>query len=209
MTYRAIVLISALCVSVSSLVAQQTSTQATYTLKATPKTVAWGYYDAKATPVLRIKSGNTVEVQTPAVSALAPEDMQLIVYVKHLEPPYYPPLPRMTRVGGTIEMKLKIGTDGRVLSVESANFGPGPAQKLLMMLKESAEANIKTWTFGCAGCPPNAPFQHTIRFKYVQDSHLPDRAIRLVMDLPDEVTMSAGPIPVEPETTSTKTKGSH
>ena len=31
--------------------------QATYTLKATPKTVAWGYYDAKATPVLRIKSG--------------------------------------------------------------------------------------------------------------------------------------------------------
>jgi acetamidase/formamidase len=38
--------------------------QATYTLKATPKTVAWGYYDAKAAPVLRIKSGDTVEIQT-------------------------------------------------------------------------------------------------------------------------------------------------
>ena len=34
------------------------------TLKATPKTVAWGYYDAKATPVLRIKSGDIVEIQT-------------------------------------------------------------------------------------------------------------------------------------------------
>src|SRR5256885_6107059 len=34
------------------------------TLKPTPKTVAWGYYDAKAAPVLRIKSGDTVEIQT-------------------------------------------------------------------------------------------------------------------------------------------------
>src|SRR5438132_5078576 len=36
----------------------------THQLKATPKTVAWGYYDANATPVLRIRSGDTVEVQT-------------------------------------------------------------------------------------------------------------------------------------------------
>src|SRR5881398_2954331 len=35
-----------------------------YTLKPTPKTVAWGYYDAKAAPVLRVKSGDTVEIQT-------------------------------------------------------------------------------------------------------------------------------------------------
>jgi acetamidase/formamidase len=34
------------------------------TLKPTPKTVAWGYYDAKAAPVLRVKSGDTVEIQT-------------------------------------------------------------------------------------------------------------------------------------------------
>src|SRR5260370_42167295 len=44
--------------------AQQTWAQATYTLKPTPKTVAWGYYDAKAAPVLRVKSGDTVEIQT-------------------------------------------------------------------------------------------------------------------------------------------------
>src|SRR5437016_7397668 len=35
-----------------------------HTLKPTPKTVAWGYYDAKAAPALRVKSGDTVEIQT-------------------------------------------------------------------------------------------------------------------------------------------------
>jgi acetamidase/formamidase len=38
--------------------------QTTHTLKPTPKTVAVGYYDAKAAPVLRVKSGDTVEIQT-------------------------------------------------------------------------------------------------------------------------------------------------
>ncbi|HEY7182068.1 MAG TPA: acetamidase/formamidase family protein [Blastocatellia bacterium] len=33
-------------------------------LKPTPKTVAWGYYAATTPPALRIKSGDTVEVQT-------------------------------------------------------------------------------------------------------------------------------------------------
>ena len=35
-----------------------------HTLLATPKTVAWGYYDAAATPVLRVRSGEFVEVHT-------------------------------------------------------------------------------------------------------------------------------------------------
>ena len=48
----------------SALCAQNVPSTATYTLKATPKTVAWGYYDAKAVPVLRIKSGDTVQIDT-------------------------------------------------------------------------------------------------------------------------------------------------
>jgi acetamidase/formamidase len=35
-----------------------------YQLKPSPKTVAWGYYDAKTPPALRIKSGDVVEIQT-------------------------------------------------------------------------------------------------------------------------------------------------
>lgn len=33
------------------------------TLKPTPKTVAWGYYDVRAAPVLRVNSGDTVEIR--------------------------------------------------------------------------------------------------------------------------------------------------
>src|SRR3984893_251893 len=42
-----------------------------YKLKPTPKTVAWGYYDASTPPVLRIKSGDTVEIQTLITSTPA------------------------------------------------------------------------------------------------------------------------------------------
>ena len=35
-----------------------------YQLKPSPKTATWGYYDAKTPPALRIKSGDTVEIQT-------------------------------------------------------------------------------------------------------------------------------------------------
>lgn len=53
-------------------------------LKPTPKTIAWGYYDASTTPVMRIKSGDTVEVQTLITSSPArlegagvkPEDVE-------------------------------------------------------------------------------------------------------------------------------------
>src|SRR6266446_1121977 len=53
----------ALAVTVAAAAAQEPAGR-THQLKATPKTVAWGYYDAKATPVLRINSGDVVEVQT-------------------------------------------------------------------------------------------------------------------------------------------------
>jgi acetamidase/formamidase len=38
--------------------------QPQHSLKPTPKTIAYGYYDAKAAPVLRVKSGDTAEIQT-------------------------------------------------------------------------------------------------------------------------------------------------
>jgi acetamidase/formamidase len=42
---------------------------AQHELKATPKTVVWGYYDATAAPALRIRSGDTVAIQTVTVSS--------------------------------------------------------------------------------------------------------------------------------------------
>src|SRR5258708_22496395 len=40
-----------------------------YVLKPTHKTVVWGYYRASAAPVLRVKSGDTVQVQTLITSS--------------------------------------------------------------------------------------------------------------------------------------------
>ena len=56
---------------VPTLRAQQPSESAGqfYRLESTPKTVVWGYYDAKTPPVLRIKSGDTVEIQTLVTSS--------------------------------------------------------------------------------------------------------------------------------------------
>jgi len=48
----------------SMLAAQQPKESKTYSLKPTPKTVAWGYYDASTPPALRVQSGDKVEVQT-------------------------------------------------------------------------------------------------------------------------------------------------
>src|ERR1051325_12217615 len=58
--------------------------QQTLQLKPTPKTVAWGYYDANTPPVMRIKSGDSVEIQTLITSSPArlegagvkPEDVE-------------------------------------------------------------------------------------------------------------------------------------
>ena len=51
--------------------AQQSSgaSGATYQLKPTPKTISWGYYSANASPVLRVHSGDTVEIQTLLTSS--------------------------------------------------------------------------------------------------------------------------------------------
>src|SRR5437660_3688593 len=51
------------------LLALTVNAQQTYQLKPTPKTIAWGYYDASTPPVMRIKSGDTVEVQTLITSS--------------------------------------------------------------------------------------------------------------------------------------------
>jgi acetamidase/formamidase len=71
----------AIAVLLSSL---EVSAQQPLQLKPTPKTVAWGYYDASTPPVMRVKSGDTVEVQTLITSSptrlegagVKPEDVE-------------------------------------------------------------------------------------------------------------------------------------
>jgi TonB family protein len=179
--------------------AQQPTPASAYTLKPTPKTVAWGYYDAKTPPVLRVKSSDTLEFQTPIPPVPPQEEKRPIVYVKHLGLPHYPSLPRQTRVSGTVVMKLMIAADGTVLSVKSVSSSDTKnIQQLLDMFRDDAERTIKTWTFGCADCPPDAPYEHVIKFNYKQDDSMHfDEPDRFVMDLPDEVVISTAPIMID------------
>jgi acetamidase/formamidase len=70
MTQRSAISILVLLLCAGPLVAQQPGApQAQYSLKPTPKTIAWGYYDAKTPPVLRVKSGDVLEIQTLITSS--------------------------------------------------------------------------------------------------------------------------------------------
>src|SRR6202521_360128 len=68
MGWRPLIAIAGFVLAVSA-AAQQGSSPATHTLKPTPKTIAWGYYDASTPPVLRVKSGDSVEIQTLITSS--------------------------------------------------------------------------------------------------------------------------------------------
>jgi acetamidase/formamidase len=89
---------------------------ATHTLKATPKTVAVGYYDAKATPVLRVGSGDTVVVETLITST-----------PKRLEEAGVPPEQVQQSLRDIVEQVKDKGPGGHILTgpiyVEGAEPG--------------------------------------------------------------------------------------
>jgi len=74
----------AVCIAFGALIA---SAQQPKTLLATPTTVAWGYYWSQAKPVLTIKSGETVVVQT--LSTCGPPDRLEARGIAHAEIPNY------------------------------------------------------------------------------------------------------------------------
>jgi hypothetical protein len=61
---HAVFAVAAIVLVSSSAGRQQPWGGAAYQLKPTPKTIAWGYYDASTPPVMRVQSGDTVEVRT-------------------------------------------------------------------------------------------------------------------------------------------------
>lgn len=72
MTRCALILVIGFCQVSPSLTTRQSDSPVTCTLKATPKTVAWGFYDAEAASLLRVKSGDNAGIQTPVRPILSP-----------------------------------------------------------------------------------------------------------------------------------------
>src|ERR1700744_169713 len=78
-------LIIPLCAA--SLLQLPASAQQNQTLLATPTTVAWGFYSAKATPALTIHSGDTVTIQTLSTCG-PPERLKSLGIAPSDIPPY-------------------------------------------------------------------------------------------------------------------------
>lgn len=96
-----------------------------HTLKPTPKTVLWGYYDAASKPVLKIKSGDTVEVQT--LLAGTPERLQsAFLPAEEVEP-------ALRDIVNTVKDK---GPAGHILTGPIYIEGAEPGDTLEVRIKE-------------------------------------------------------------------------
>lgn len=128
-----------------------------------------------------------------AAASLSQENRQPLVYVKHLEPPLrYPPIARVAQVQGAVGVKLTIAANGKVLAIDAI---PEEEQTVgYPLLKRETEKVVKNWTFGCANCPPNVPYEQSMKFIYRLDGERSSQdETRVVMELPDQVIISARP----------------
>jgi TonB-like protein len=131
-------------------------------------------------------------VPSHSTEKLAQEDRR-IIYVKHLEPPlHYPLVARATQVQGTVIMTLTIAPNGTVLSTESV---PGDLRAIgHPLLRDETEQLVKKWTFGCVNCVAGASYQCAIKFVYrFEGEGISYDDTKVVMDLPEEVTITASP----------------
>ena len=126
-------------------------------------------------------------------SNAAQEEKPPIIYVKHLEPPVrYPPVARAAILRGAVIVTLTIAADGEVLKAESVPGDTGTVGYPL--LRDETEKLVKRWTFACANCPPNTPYEQKIKFIYrIEGEEIRYDDTKVVMNLPDEVIITVSP----------------
>jgi TonB family protein len=158
----------------------------------------WDYSRQAYRVFLRYRIDQAIQVE---VQRLAPEASPSFEALRSR----YPPLARQARLTGTVVIKLTIAADGTVLKTESSVEAKNTTG--FDLPKDDAERIVKPWTFGCAGCSPHAPFEHTIKFIYKQEDSFTTPSLHVVLNLPDEVTISTDAVVVQPSNNSKK--GSH
>lgn len=148
--------------SLSLLLGLQAAPQATHFhhLKATPATVAWGYYSAAATPVLRIASGDTVEVETLITSR--PD---------RLEPAGVPPAEIQQSLRDIVAQVTDKGPGGHILTgpiyVDGAATGDALEVRIL-----SIELAIPYAYNGCSGFLPDNCGEPRMRIIRLDRDHM-------------------------------------
>src|ERR1700692_4459436 len=104
--------------------------QATQTLLATPTTVAWGYYSAHAKPVLTVKSGDTVTIQT--LSTCGPPERLKTIGIADADIPSY-----VTDIFAKVPASEK-GPGGHILTGPVAIEGAEPGDVLEVKIQKIA-----------------------------------------------------------------------
>jgi hypothetical protein len=118
-----------------------------------------------------------------------------------MEPPRrYPPLARQARVAGTVALRLRIDPDGTVLlAAPLPEYRKGGGTTIF---EPDAQMIVQTWRFACVGCLPNSPFDQIVRLNYKLDFQETALPLRVVMDLPGEITITGdGNVPIDTNTT--------
>jgi acetamidase/formamidase len=136
--------------------AQLLPAQQTYTLAATPTTVAWGYYWSAAKPVLTVHSGDTVVMQTLSTCG-SPERLQAegvpAADIPAYEAPIYAGVPESER-----------GPGGHILTgpVAIAEAEPGDVLEVRIQ-KIQIDANFACNGFaaGRGFLPDDFPYSRT------------------------------------------------
>lgn len=138
-----------------------------------------------------------VTLLSPLCIANAQVEKPVRVCIRHMAvPARYPVVARSARLQGTVVAKVKVSADGTVAeaTVDSAD----PLLIAHPLLQSETRELVRKWTFECESCAPGLAFEHVIKFNYRlegQDSDYDNTTI--VLELPNEVTISASPPQVE------------
>jgi TonB family protein len=115
------------------------------------------------------------------------------VCIRHLvSPTRYPTIARQARIQGTVTASVRIGADGVLQQVDVAAVDPVLVAH--PVLQEDAQRILSQWTFECHSCASGNPSEHLIKFTYrLEGQDAPYDDTKVVMDLPDQVTITARP----------------
>jgi len=115
------------------------------------------------------------------------------VSVRHLiSPTRYPALARQARIQGTVTATLRISAVGVVNEVVVA--AQDPILVAHPILQSETQRTIRQWKFECQSCASGNSFEHTIKFTYrLEGDAAPYDDTKVIMNLPDEVTIIARP----------------
>ena len=120
--------------------------------------------------------------------SLPQEAHKAVLYPEHIEVPTYPSVARAAHLDGVVIVKLTVGADGAVIAAET--LSPGSARFLIDKTIEL----VKKWTFRCVSCPPAESYEKTLKFIYKleREPSIADNT-SVLMELPDEITITASP----------------